>query len=304
MTKDLRSYLSIAALALAPGLFAACGGDTVSSQDGAECGDGVVDGRETCDDGNETAMDGCSVTCRVETGWACDSGEPTGCDEICGDGRTVGGEARAGGCDDDNTADGDGCNASCEVESGWACAGEPSECGDPDECATGPCRNGGICTEQSGSFSCDCSQTGYTGPTCETAVDTLPCDIEEALTTSCARVGCHSTATHYANLDLSSLDNIAARLVDVPATFGDIDCTIPGQPFMACVEPPSDCPPGQLLIDSRDPENSRMLVELRGEQGNCGGPMPLPPGDSASSGWSDERKACIEAWIYSLAGGQ
>jgi len=285
MTNNVRIYLSVGALALAPRLLAACSGETASSQDEATCGDGVVAGGETCDDGNKAALDGCSATCRIETGWGCDSGEPTGCDEICGDGRTVGSEARAGGCDDDNTADGDGCSASCEVESGWACTNEPSVC---TRGAGGSGGSGGSSGGSGGS-------AGQGGST------TLPCDIQEALEQSCARTGCHSGATHYANLDLSSLDGIADRLVDVPATFGDIDCSVPGQPFMVCDPPPENCPTGQLLIDSQDPENSRMLVDLRGEQGNCGDTMPLPPGDSVSSGWSDARKACIEAWIYSLA---
>ena len=33
-------------------------------------------GVETCDDGNMVAMDGCSETCTVETGWACGCGAP------------------------------------------------------------------------------------------------------------------------------------------------------------------------------------------------------------------------------------
>jgi len=290
MAKHLRVFLWIGALSPSPGLFAACGGDPRIPERGAECGDGAIAGGETCDDGNESALDGCSAICRVETGWACDAGEPTGCDEICGDGRTVGDEARAGGCDDDNTADGDGCNASCLIERGWACAGEPSEC-------TPSSGSGG--TGGSGGAGGSAGSSGQGGGSGSTA---LPCDIEEALDASCARSGCHSAALPFANLDLSSLDNISARLVDVPATFGDIDCAAAGEPFRVCDSPPSDCPPGQLLIDSQDPERSRMLVDLRGEQGNCGATMPAPPGDSLSSGWSDERKACIEAWIYSLAG--
>ncbi len=34
----------------------------------AVCGDGVVDGNETCDDGNTRNGDGCSSFCRVEAG--------------------------------------------------------------------------------------------------------------------------------------------------------------------------------------------------------------------------------------------
>jgi cysteine-rich repeat protein len=33
---------------------------------GQRCGDGVINGKETCDDGNTKSSDGCSSTCRVE----------------------------------------------------------------------------------------------------------------------------------------------------------------------------------------------------------------------------------------------
>jgi cysteine-rich repeat protein len=52
----------------------------------AGCGNGVVDavplnavfGRETCDDNNTRAGDGCSLSCKVETGYAC-AGVPSNC---------------------------------------------------------------------------------------------------------------------------------------------------------------------------------------------------------------------------------
>lgn len=42
------------------------------------CGDGVVTGLETCDDGNELSRDGCSATCNIEAGYSC-SGTPSVC---------------------------------------------------------------------------------------------------------------------------------------------------------------------------------------------------------------------------------
>ena len=71
----------------------------------AQCGDGVVEGSETCDDGNTDDGDGCSAVCAEET-------------SVCGDGVVEGGEQ----CDDGNTDDGDGCSASCQDE--------PAGCGD------------------------------------------------------------------------------------------------------------------------------------------------------------------------------
>ncbi|PIX83802.1 MAG: hypothetical protein COZ33_03515, partial [Nitrospirae bacterium CG_4_10_14_3_um_filter_70_108] len=90
----------------------------------AVCGNRVIEGAETCDDGNTTAGDGCSDTCTVESGYAC-VGEPSVCAAGCGDGLVAGSET----CDDHNTIAGDGCSATCTVEHGFACApGNPSVC--------------------------------------------------------------------------------------------------------------------------------------------------------------------------------
>src|SRR5687768_1760145 len=44
----------------------------------AECGDGALDGAETCDDGNVTSGDGCAAICQYEAGFRC-SGAPSLC---------------------------------------------------------------------------------------------------------------------------------------------------------------------------------------------------------------------------------
>lgn len=59
------------------------------------CGDGVVNGDEECDDGNESPDDGCNNSCALGR---------------CGDGELQAGEA----CDDDNADDDDGCTQACE----------------------------------------------------------------------------------------------------------------------------------------------------------------------------------------------
>ena len=39
---------------------------------------------------------------------------------------------------------------------------------DTNECNTGtPCLNGGVCSDTPGSFTCNCSGTGYEGDTCQ-----------------------------------------------------------------------------------------------------------------------------------------
>ena len=95
----------------------------------SDCGDGVLDPGEACDDSNMNAGDGCNTDCQEEPGWDCSSG---GCVTVCGDGVLIAPNEQ---CDDSNTATGDGCDASCQPEQGWVCpigaAGACDEdCGD------------------------------------------------------------------------------------------------------------------------------------------------------------------------------
>ncbi|AUX25443.1 uncharacterized protein SOCEGT47_059900 [Sorangium cellulosum] len=68
---------------------------------GAVCGDGAIEAREQCDDGNTHDGDGCNSACALEPG--------TDPGAVCGDGVI---EAREQ-CDDGNTHDGDGCSSDC-----------------------------------------------------------------------------------------------------------------------------------------------------------------------------------------------
>ncbi len=57
-------------------------GDNVAWNFGVlSCGDGLVDGEEECDDGDETGDDGCSASCQIEEGWYCSDAEPSACYE-------------------------------------------------------------------------------------------------------------------------------------------------------------------------------------------------------------------------------
>ncbi len=96
------------------------------------CGDSLVEGEESCDDGNTTSNDGCSSTCAIESGYSC-SGAPSMCMPTCGNGIRTGSEA----CDDGNVTNNDGCSSTCAIESGHSCSGSPSMC-------TRLCGNGSI----------------------------------------------------------------------------------------------------------------------------------------------------------------
>ncbi len=56
------------------------------------CGNGLLEGREACDDGNPDPGDGCSADCALEVGFTCDDAEPSVCTPICGDGLVLGTE--------------------------------------------------------------------------------------------------------------------------------------------------------------------------------------------------------------------
>jgi len=44
----------------------------------SSCGDGLIEGLETCDDANIANGDGCDAFCQIEPGWTC-AGEPSSC---------------------------------------------------------------------------------------------------------------------------------------------------------------------------------------------------------------------------------
>lgn len=95
-----------------------------------DCGDGIVQTSEQCDDGNILDGDGCAANClsrevcgdgvlNSAAGELCDDGNTTGGDgcaddcrsvEICGNGIRDVSEA----CDDGNTVPGDGCSGNCK----------------------------------------------------------------------------------------------------------------------------------------------------------------------------------------------
>jgi cysteine-rich repeat protein len=75
----------------------------------SDCGNGILEGWEQCDDGNTADGDGCSSACLVEP------------PPHCGDCEVDYDEMEQ--CDDCNTTPGDGCGATCQREA-------PPRCGD------------------------------------------------------------------------------------------------------------------------------------------------------------------------------
>ena len=159
-----------------------------------DCGDGVLDDGEECDDGNNRGGDGCSATCNVDAfcgdgavggGEECDDGntdEGDGCDadcraEVCGNGAVQVGEE----CDDGNTDAGDGCDATCVLEvcgNGVLQAGEECDDGNNDvgdgcdeTCVLEVCGNGVL---QAGEECDDGNTDPYDGCSAVCTIDVCP----------------------------------------------------------------------------------------------------------------------------------
>ncbi len=93
-----------------------------------QCGNGIIEGAERCDNNNLQNNDGCNSNCLIEDGWRC-NGQPSNCISIivppvCGNGAIEGTEQ----CDDSNGINNDGCSSVCLIEEGWRCNNQPSIC--------------------------------------------------------------------------------------------------------------------------------------------------------------------------------
>jgi cysteine-rich repeat protein len=119
----------------------------ISFPPGPACGNGIVEGEEQCDDGNNVDTDACTSECRDafcgdgivwEGEEDCDDGnddDTDGCSSTCmeascGDGIVQGGEE----CDDGNNVNTDGCLNNCSA----AACGDGVLCGSLTDCTTGP----------------------------------------------------------------------------------------------------------------------------------------------------------------------
>ncbi|MBW2264315.1 MAG: hypothetical protein JRG91_20300, partial [Deltaproteobacteria bacterium] len=90
------------------------------------CGDGDLDDGEECDDGNETAGDGCESSCR----FSCHEDPECDDENVCTDEACVEG----------------GTGRICEYENNTAPCDDDNVCTDPDVCSDGVCAPGpGVC---------------------------------------------------------------------------------------------------------------------------------------------------------------
>src|SRR5690606_37753446 len=120
------------------------------------CGNGVLDGDEQCDDGNEDSLDGCNNACQQSPDFDCPTaGQLCVSNVACGDGRQHNTEA----CDEGAESDGVGCAADClSVDVGWQCR-VPGRacipfCGDSLLTAGENCDDGNAVSEDGCSSNC------------------------------------------------------------------------------------------------------------------------------------------------------
>ncbi len=128
---------------------------------GVVCGNGIIEDEETCDDGNQSADDGCNRRCRQQEGFVCE-GEPSVCESVCGDGLIRGDEA----CDDGNTDADDYCSADCSTVTGSCGDGElqaQEACDDgngvDDDYCSNDCTTAGECGDGTLQSNEDCDGT-------------------------------------------------------------------------------------------------------------------------------------------------
>lgn len=154
-------------------------------------------------------------------------------------------------------------------------------CDVDEDCPSGECRQGQCVPPPTNTGA---AATDGMSSSVVPASDGLPCDIGALLQNTCWGVGCHGSNTPASSLDMQSA-GVETRLVDVPAAHGDIlDGTA------------ANCLPGELRIDSANPERSVILKKIAGTQ-SCGGTMPIAPRTLTAEGGE-----CLRVWVYRLAG--
>ena len=142
------------------------------------CGDGIVNGTEECDDGNNAFCDGCTPTCQIET--SCDDGNPCTVDSC--DPGTGFCAYTAKSCDDFDLCTSD----SCDPTTG-ECQNLPIVCDDGVPCTVDSCDpSTGTCQHVPNDAFCDDGDdttTDRCDPNCDPSL--ASCDP----TTGCSHTG-------------------------------------------------------------------------------------------------------------------
>ncbi len=178
----------------------------------AVCGNGVLEGTETCDLGKDTSgkslndgTAGCDATCQALAGWTC-PGNGVACtkDAFCGDGivTTTLGEQ----CDDGTNDGAHGCDATCTTINGWTCPKTGGACSVDVSCGNGKVDANEECDDHNKNNYDGCTSTcfmtpGYSCPaaggTCELTCGNGKLETGEGCDDGNldAKDGCSSTCT-------------------------------------------------------------------------------------------------------------
>ncbi|MFH2007732.1 MAG: fibrinogen-like YCDxxxxGGGW domain-containing protein, partial [bacterium] len=220
-----------------------------------DCGNGILDAGEECDDGNLTDNDGCDHVCEDEDGVA-----------VCGNGLWEAGE----GCDDGNTTPGDGCDGSCGIE--FVCGDAACDTANGETCQLCPgdccpnCGNGVLeaqyqeeCdTASFGTASCAdyCYPAGSLSCTAYCTIDVSTCTGSLPVCGNATVDGCEDCdGANLNGQDCTNLGYDGGTLACDPSTclFDFSSC---GDPFQSCDEiltMSPGAPDGVYTIDADGP---------------------------------------------------
>lgn len=132
------------------------GGSDVAAN--SECGNGLLEPGELCDDGGKRDGDGCSADClgQDEDYQCTEPGEECVKVVVCGSGVLEGDEI----CDDANAESGDGCSEDCsQIEEGWACPRPGRACVESPDCGNGVLERGEACDDENTESGDGCTGT-------------------------------------------------------------------------------------------------------------------------------------------------
>ena len=266
-----------------------------------ECGNGMVEGTEQCDNGPDVPDDDCGPGCQfaavcgngmVEVGESCDDGNTADGDDcsadcqtittpvVCGDGKQEGDEQ----CDNGPDVPDDGCEADCTVT--------PPECGNgkvegDEACDDGNEVNGGaddFCKN-------DCSV--FTPPQCQAPADYTICDTNINLADKADKTNAHkamgicnaeaSNSVQITDFDFQSANNAAWQVAKGFGTHLYDHDMMPGTPDKLYYSPREG--DAFLMISTgviKAPNNAGVVIENNASQGGNGNnnnsdTNPLPP---------------------------